>query len=158
MKNRKLYFGLLLGGTMLFGIGCKQDWLKPTPLSIYSPENTFVDKAGFTSGLAACAKNLRDEFFGDGAPIITESIFSDIAVEGTDDKTGPAQNMDLQIRPDAQLNSADFNRIGWYWDQEWVGVRMANTIITRLPLAKALSDADRNILLGQAYFFRAYYY
>jgi hypothetical protein len=158
MKNRKIYFGLLLGGTMLIVVSCKQDWLKPTPLSIYSPENTFVDKAGFTSALAACAKNLRDEFFGDGSPIITENIFSDISVEGTDDKTGPAQNMDLQIRPDAQLNNGDYNRIGWYWDQEWVGIRMANTIISRLPLATTISEADRNILMGQAYFYRAYDY
>ena len=66
--------------------------------------------------------------------------------------------MDLQIRPDANLNSADFNRIGWYWDQEWIGIRMANTIITRLPLAKALTDAERNSFMGQAYFFRAYNY
>ena len=108
MKNKMTYIGLL---AFLFLVGvssCKKDWLTPNPLSIYSPENTFVDKAGFVSGLAACAKNLRDEYFGDGAPIISENIFSDISVEGTDDKSGPAQNMDMQIRPDAQLNNVDF--------------------------------------------------
>ena len=158
MKNKMTYIGLL---AFLFLVGvssCKKDWLTPNPLSIYSPENTFVDKAGFVSGLAACAKNLRDEYFGDGAPIISESIFSDISVEGTDDKSGPAQNMDMQIRPDAQLNNVDFNRIGWYWDQQWIGIRLANTLISRIPKATAVSDADKNILLGQAYFFRAFDY
>lgn len=158
MKNNIKYFSIFAYLLMVVVSSCNKDWLTPKPLSIYSPENTFVDATGFKAALGASAKNIRDEFFGDGSPIITESIFSDIAVEGTDDKTGPAQNMDLQIRPDANLNSADFNRIGWYWDQEWIGIRMANTIITRLPLAKALTDAERNSFMGQAYFFRAYNY
>ncbi len=158
MKNNIKYFSIFAYLLMVVVSSCNKDWLTPKPLSIYSPENTFVDATGFKAALGASAKNIRDEFFGDGSPIITENIFSDISVEGTDDKTGPAQNMDLQIRPDAQLNNGDFNRIGWYWDQEWIGVRMANTIITRLPLAKSLTDAERNSFMGQAYFFRAYNY
>lgn len=158
MKKNIKYFGLLSYLIIVVMASCNKDWLTPKPLSIYSPENTFVDKAGFTAGLAACAKTIRDEYFGDGAPMVTESDFTDIAVEGTDDKTGPAQNLDLQIRPDANLNSPDFNRIGWYWDKQYIGVRLANTLITRLPLAKALTDADRNTLMGQAYFYRAFNY
>ena len=158
MKNNIKYFSIFAYLLMVVVSSCNKDWLTPKPLSIYSPENTFVDATGFKAALGASAKNIRDEFFGDGSPIITENIFSDISVEGTDDKSGPAQNMDMQIRPDAQLNSADFNRIGWYWEQEWIGVRMANTIITRLPLAKSLTDAERNSFMGQAYFFRAYNY
>jgi hypothetical protein len=138
--------------------GCKKDWLTPKPLSIYSPENTFVDITGFNAALAACAQNLRTEFFGDGAPMISEMIFSEISAEGTDDKAGPAQNLDLQIRPDAQLNNVDFNRIGWFWNQEYVGIRMANTIISRLPAATKIADADKSIILGKAYFYRAYDY
>ncbi len=138
--------------------GCKKDWLEPKPLSIYSPENTLVDLAGFNAALAACAANLRNEYYGDGAPIITETIFSEIAVEGTDDKTGPAQNLDQLIRPEANLNSVDFNRIGWYWTQEYIGIRQANTIISRLPNATAMTEADKNLILGKAYFYRSYDY
>ncbi len=144
-------------GTMILE-GCKKDWLEPKPLSIYSPENTLTDVVGFNAALNGCARNLRDEWYGDGAPIISELIFSEVSVEGTDDKTGPAQNMDLQIKPDAQLNNVDFNKIGWYWNQEWVGVRLANTIVSRLPLATAIPEATKNIILGKAYFYRAYSY
>ncbi|MES2005398.1 MAG: RagB/SusD family nutrient uptake outer membrane protein [Bacteroidota bacterium] len=139
-------------------MGCKKDWLTPKPLSIYSPENTLVDIAGFNAALAGCNRNLRTEWYGDGAPIITELVFSEIAVDGTDDKAGPPQNLDQQITPDANLNSADFNRIGWFWTQEYVGIRQANTIISRLPAATAIADADKNIILGKAYFYRAYDY
>ena len=113
---------------------------------------------GFNAALNGCARNLRDEWYGDGAPIISETIFSEIAVEGTDDKTGPAQNLDVQIKPDANLNSVDANKIGWYWTQEWIGVRLANTIISRLPAATAIPDATKNIIKGKAFFYRAYDY
>lgn len=160
MKNS--YKILSLATILLIGMmvlpGCKKDWLTPKPLSIFSPENTFVDAIGFNAALNGCARNLRDEWYGDGAPIITETIFSEVAVEGTDDKTGPAQNLDELIKPDAQLNSGDFNKIGWYWNQEWVGIRLANTIVSRLPAATAVPDATKLIIKGKAYFYRAYDY
>ena len=148
---------VILIGMVVLG-SCKKEWLEPKPLSFYSPENTLVDLVGFNAALNGCARNLKDEWFGDGAPIITETIFSEVAVEGTDDKTGPAQNMDVLIKPDAQLNNGDFNKIGWYWNQEWVGIRLANTIISRIPAATSISDANKNIILGKAYFYRAYDY
>lgn len=159
---KKSYKILNLSAIVIMGMvaleSCKKDWLEPKPLSFYSPENTLTDLVGFNAALNGCARNLRDEWYGDGAPIITETIFSEVAVEGTDDKTGPAQNMDVQIKPDANLNSVDFNKIGWYWNQEWIGVRLANTIISRLPNATAIKDADKAIILGKAYFYRAYDY
>ena len=55
------------------------DWLDPKPLSFYSPENTYVDAAGLYAALTACERNMRHEFFGDGAPILTEMYLTDIA-------------------------------------------------------------------------------
>lgn len=159
--NKKIKYSFLLSVIAMTAMvmqGCKKDWLTPKPLSISSPENTLVNLSGFNAALSGCAINLRNEFYGDGAPIISETIFSEVAVEGTDDKTGPAQNMDVLITPDANLNSVDFNRIGYFWTQEYIGIREANTIITRLPAATAIADADKNIILGKAYFFRAYNY
>lgn len=150
---------LLVSLLMVFiSTSCKESWLEPKPLSFFTPENTFVDEAGFKSALASCAANVRDEFYGDGTPIITELLFSEMAVEGTTDKFGPAVNLDILITPDANLNSGDFNRIGWYWERGWLGIRLANTIIDRLPQATAIKDDVKNVLLGKAYFFRAYHY
>jgi hypothetical protein len=160
MKN--LYKLLSLSAIIIIAMmvleSCKKDWLTPKLLSNFSAEYTFVDVVGFNAALNGCARNLRDEWYGDGAPIISETIFSEIAVEGTDDKTGPAQNLDVLIKPDAQLNNVDNNKIGWYWTQEWIGVRLANTIISRLPEATAIPEATRNIIKGKAFFYRAYDY
>src|SRR6195952_4651512 len=152
-----IVFSLLGMGTLAFN-SCKKTFLTPKPESIYSPDQTLVDVPGFKAALVGCAANIRAEYYGDGAPFISELIFSEVSVEGTDDKTGPAQNMDIQIKPDANLNSIDFNHIGWYWQYEYVGIREANTIITRLPAVKTIADSLKNILMGQAYFYRAFDY
>jgi hypothetical protein len=136
---------------------CKESWLEPKPLSIFIPENTLVNESGFKAALASCANNMRPEFYEDGAPIITENIFSEVAVEGTTDKFGPAVNMNILITPDANLNSGDFNRIGWYWDRGWLGIRLANTIISRLPEA-TFNQTAKDIIKGKAFFYRAYQY
>lgn len=143
---------------LLVSQSCQKDWLKPKALSFYSPENTLIDESGFNAALAAIAKNVRDEWYGDGAPIITENLFSEGAVEGTTDKFGPAVNMNLLITPDAQLNNVDFNRVGWYWERWYLIIRLANTVTTRIPDVKTIPDATKNIILGRAYFFRAYAY
>ncbi|MFM7222021.1 MAG: RagB/SusD family nutrient uptake outer membrane protein, partial [Bacteroidota bacterium] len=115
---------------------CQKDWLEPRPLSFFAPENTLIDEAGFNAALAAIARNVRDEWYGDGAPIITETIFSEVAVEGTTDKFGPAVNLNVLITPDANLNSNDFNRIGWYWERWYLVIRLANTVTSRIDAAK----------------------
>ena len=114
----------------------------------------------------ACERNLRYNWSGDGAPEITQLIFSDIAVDGTDDKSGPAQNMDLQITPDAVNSSndnADHNRIYYFWHQGYADIKYANTVITYIDqpgwdTTDQTQLATRNDLLGQAYFHRSYRY
>ena len=137
---------------------CKKDFLTPQPLSFYTPENTFNTPEGLKSVLVACERNMRYEFFGDGAPIITQLIFSEMAIEGTTDKSGPAQDLNLQITPTAQLNHTDFNRIGWYWYEGYKGIKYANTAISYIDQPQWKSEEEKNAVLGAAYFHRAYRY
>ncbi|MGN6437145.1 MAG: RagB/SusD family nutrient uptake outer membrane protein [Agriterribacter sp.] len=151
---------LILPAVMLISVfaSCKKDFLKPEPLSFYTPDATFNTPQGLKSTIIACERNLRYEWFGDGAPIITQNIFSEVAVEGTTDKSGPAQDLNLLITPTTQLNHVDFNRIGWYWYEGYKGVKYANTVITFIDQAKWSSEEERNAVLGAGYFHRAYRY
>lgn len=160
LNVHKLRPGVILTVALASSIftSCKESWLTPEPLSFYSPENTFNDPEGLEATLVACERNMRYEWYGDAPPIITESIFSDIAVEGTTDKSGPAQNMDLQITPDAQLNHNDYNKIGWYWYEGYKGIKYANVAISRIEQPVYKSEAQKNDILGRAYFHRAYRY
>jgi hypothetical protein len=155
-KNKKITMAAAL--ILAVSTSCKDSWLTPQPLSLFTPENTFVNEAGFKSALASCSANLKDEWFGDSPAIITELLFSEMAVEGTTDKFGPAVDLNVLITPDANLNSGDFNRVGLYWERHWVGIRLANTIIDKIPTVTTIKDDVKNQLLGKAYFYRAYHY
>ena len=137
---------------------CSESWLEPKPLSFYTPENAYVDAAGFYSALTTCERQMRHEFFGDAAPSITEMIQSDICVEGTTDKAGPQMDMDNTLLPDLNLNNTDRTKTGWYWFEGYKGIKYANVVVARIDDATYANEAERNAVLGVAYFQRAYRY
>ena len=145
--------------SLLFALAsCSEEWLRPDPLSFFEPTNTFTTKEGLQAALTSCERNLRYIWYGDGAPIITELVFSDVCVEGTTDKTGPAQDLNKLITPTAQLNSTDANKIGWFWYEGYKGIKYANTVISRVGTIPGLDPKLRDEMLGQAYFHRAFRY
>ncbi len=155
-RNSKhiLKVGLVLSFALL--TNCKESYLSPEALSFYDPDKTFNEAGGLRSALVACEFNMRQEWYGDAPPMVTESLFSEIAVEGTTDKSGPAQNLNLLITPDAQLNSGDYNKIGWYWAEGFKGIKYANVVISRINQPTDYkNDEEKNAILGAAYFHRA---
>ncbi len=165
--NKKLIYGFaIILIVALPDTGCNKSYLKPKPLSFYTPEATYTTPAALQDALVACQRNLRYDFFGDGAPIISQEIFSDVSVEGTTDKSGPAQDMNIDITPDAITSgndNADHNRIYWFWEQSYYRLKYANTVLAYIDVPKwdttdATQQAQRNALVGAAYFFRAYTY
>ncbi|MFN2439860.1 MAG: RagB/SusD family nutrient uptake outer membrane protein [Chitinophagaceae bacterium] len=148
-------FAIIIAGS----ISCKKDWLKPEPLSFYLPETAYTNVAGMQAALVACARNLRFEYYGGNPPILTEMLFTEIAVEGTTDKSGPAQDLNLLITPDGvTFNNDDRNKIGVYWDEAYRGIKYANTVISRIDNITYGSKRQRNYILGAAYFHRALRY
>ncbi|MEO5995417.1 MAG: RagB/SusD family nutrient uptake outer membrane protein [Chitinophagaceae bacterium] len=158
LYNRLIFLLLILA--ILSGMyGCKKEYLKTQPLSFYEPSATYVDASSMRSALVACARNARYEYYGGNPPILTEMLFTDITVEGTTDKSGPAVNLNLQITPDlVYANNDDHNKIYWYWVEAYKGIKYANTVVTRIDDAKYASAAERNQILGSAYFQRALRY
>lgn len=158
MKITKRIKFILLSISVCSLVGC-DDWLKPRPLSFYTPENTLNNYAGMLTGIAACDRDLRWlDFYGDQPGIVTELAFSDIAVMGVTDKTSQAQDMNRQILPDANLNSGNYNKIGYYWENFFKGLKDVNTVISRIDDAKFDTEQQRNEILGMAYFHRAFRY
>ncbi len=149
----------LLTASVTITPACNKDWLTPKPLSFYEPDETFIDANAMRAALVACARNARIEYYGDNPPILTEMLFSEVSVEGVTDKSGPPQDLNLLITPDgANENNADRARIYHYWNEGYKGIKYANTVITRIDNATYASTAERNAILGAAYFHRALRY
>lgn len=159
---KKIYKNIIAGlaiAAVFVGSGCtKRADLYPEAPSKYTPGNTLVSPGAFRSALLNLNLSVRFEYFGDSAPMLTESIFTDAAVEGTTDKTTPAQDLNIRITPTANLNSDDFNKIGRYWQVWWQGVHDANVIITRINDITWTSQDEKDKVLAAAYFHRAYRY
>ena len=156
---KKIILTILFLVTLVFiGPRCSEDFLTPKPLSFYAPENTFVNADGFNAALIACLRNARHEMYGDTPPFISEGIFSDIAVEGTTDKTGIHMDMPAVILPDANFNYGDVTKLGNYWTEAYNRIKYANVVISRIDNAEWKSQAERNNILGKAYFHRANVY
>ena len=160
MKLHIKIWMLLLAAGFVAGIsGCKKDWLEPQPLSFYEPDETYIDAAAMQAGLVACARNARIEYYGDNPPILTEMLFSEVTVEGTTDKAGPAQDLNAAVTPDnSMFNDADHHKIYFYWSEGYRGIKYANTVISRIDKATYASAAERKAILGAAYFHRAMRY
>lgn len=160
MKNLKNNIIAGLAITAVFATaGCtKRSDLFPEAPSKFTPDNTLNTPAAFRNALLNLNLGIRAEYFGDSAPLLTESIFTDAAVEGTTDKTTPAQDLNVRITPTANLNNNDYNKIGWYWQNWYQGIHDANVIISRIDNVKWPSSADREAALAAAYFHRAYRY
>ena len=156
MKHIKKCLILAVAGLPLLN-SCSDSWLEPKPLSIYTPENTYVDADGLYAALVACERNMRHEFFGDGAPILTEMYLTDIAIHGKTDESGSLVDLDNEMLPSRTKNDMK-GKNKWYWEEGFKGIKYANIAISRLDAAKYKDEAERKAVLGAAYFQRAYRY
>lgn len=155
-KNIKYWLTPVLGLLFFFN-SCSDSWLDPKPLSFYTPENTYVDAKGLYAALVACERNMRHEFFGDGAPILTEMYTSDVAVHGKTDESGSLVDFDNNMLPTTVKNDMK-NKLSWYWEEGYKGIKYANIVLSRMGNAKFKDEAEENAVKGAAYFQRAYRY
>lgn len=154
--NKKKYIVLALATLPMLN-SCSESWLEPKPLSFYSPENTYVNAEGLYAALTACERNMRHEYFGDGAPILTEMFLTDLAVHGKTDESASLVDLDNEMLPARTKNDMK-GKNKWYWEEGFKGIKYANIAISRWDAAKYKDEAERKAVLGAAYFQRAYRY
>src|SRR5690606_120935 len=164
MKTRYPYQqakGVVLGALafvlLTIPSGCNEEFLTPKPLSIYTPENAMTTVASLYNGLAACDIQTREEMYGDTPPYLTELMFSDVTVEGMNDNPGTNQNATLMVTPTANLDNGNGNRILWHLENAYRGLRNAHVVINAVHSFQ-MDEAEKNAILGMAYFHRAMRY
>ncbi|MDN5213175.1 RagB/SusD family nutrient uptake outer membrane protein [Fulvivirgaceae bacterium BMA12] len=133
--------------------GCSEERLEPDPLSFFSPENTLNDKAGLEAVIVTMNLRLRSEYAQrENHHLMGEWNYSDMSVNGAP-PNDIVHNMELQMTP----NSTEDREVSAYWNLAWQAIKDANIVVSRVDLIEA-SDEDKNELLAQGYFGRAYWY
>ncbi len=150
--KRKIYLGYVLLLTVL-ATGCDDNWLKPKPLSIFVPENVYVDAAGMESVLLVLRRGLRDEYYGNKSGMCLEIASSDIGhLNG--EQPVEIHNFNTSLTP---TSGGDANIIFGYWQNAYGQIRNANIVLSRAE-ALDMDENDKNKIIAEAFFHRAYWY
>ncbi len=126
---------------------CDKGWLKPEPLSFFSPENVFTDKAGFESLLITMRKDLKNENTGTMPNLTMDFAASDLA--------SPWSQLDFyNLTP----NTDQYYRFLAMFTQIYGTIKNTNVLISRIDNIKWSTEAERNAILAEALWHRAYWY
>jgi starch-binding outer membrane protein, SusD/RagB family len=143
---------------VVFFSGCKKDYLKPDPTSFLEPGATFSTKAGLDAAMAICDRHLRSywtylEVTQLSLPISTEYMFSDVAVASKTDDGAIFTDIATRLTP-----SETPERLPYYWNETFNGIRYANTIVSFVDKVKSLDSITKNEYRGRAFFHRSFRY
>jgi hypothetical protein len=153
MKFYNILIGLCCFGFVTLFTSCNESIIKETPMDFFSPENTFLSKAGFDAAIAGLHDGVRNEMAGaDDWNEITMNAFSDL---WTDAPVAPTvvDSQWLILNP-----TSSYPAFYWDWAYKQVIAR-ANTIITRAenPDIKWSASTDKNQIVAEARFLRVVY-
>lgn len=162
--NRILTIACLL--LVWTGAGCRKDFLTEQPLSVIAPDNLYVNKSGFESGLYGLYNLVRRERGGIDAGFnsnSTNDLYLTAAFIGVDNAFAPfpaggGQPERIFNSFGVLLNPAQ-GYLGNLWAWLYQTINSANTIIGRAenPDIK-WTVAEKNQIVGEARLIRAWAY
>ena len=140
--------------------GCKKSFLTEKPLNIIAPENLYINKSGFESGLYGLYSLWREERKGINGP--TNDMALTPAFIGVDNAYSlrPAGSAPEQVFNDfgVRLNSSD-PYIRRVWEYLYQIVNAANTLIDRsVNPSINWTETEKKQIVGEAKLIRAWAY
>ncbi|MCF0041335.1 RagB/SusD family nutrient uptake outer membrane protein [Dyadobacter fanqingshengii] len=146
MRPMKFIFASLMGFAWLL-TSCSKDFLKPEPLSFFTPENVFVDKQGYEALLITMRKDLTREQTAQKNFMAHQSAASESGV--------PWLQMDFTM---LTPNSDNYQQFVTQINDIFAMVKNANTIISRIDNITWKSEEEKNQILAEALWHRSYWY
>jgi hypothetical protein len=128
---------------------CSTDFLDEVPKDFLSPENAYLNQAGFEAGIAALHNIIRQD----------ETIYRDQLWYGTDAMRTGEPN--LARWEDYSIVTPVFGRIREYWDNAYLNIfPNANLLISKAenPDVEWNTATSKQEIIAEARFFRGYSY
>jgi hypothetical protein len=152
--NVKYFKHTVLAASIIFLLGCKGDLLDKQPTDKLTNEVFWTSKKDADLALAGCYSTLRTPAFA-----IDLSSFSSMQFESLTDNA--YSNSTLDNYTDISrgvLNSSTGGIQSRMWTDSYKGIARCNWFLGNLDRVPDLTPADKDRMLGEAYFLRAFYY
>jgi hypothetical protein len=133
---------------ILLPFSCSEDLLEPKPLSFFTPENVFEDESGYHAALVTMRKALV-------TPITGSNRYQMISEWGHSEAGLPAFLFDLnQLTPfgESRYEYVDF------FSELYEFIKDANVVINRIDDIEWEDEQEKNTVLAEALWHRAYWY
>ncbi|MEX0774054.1 MAG: RagB/SusD family nutrient uptake outer membrane protein [Balneolales bacterium] len=129
---------------------CSENFLQPEPLSFFAPENVYTDKAGFEAQLVTLRKNLTGEHSGGRgtARIPAQWIFGETHLASA------FSNWNF-LTPNPTSDHYDVVK---GIEDKYQYIKDANVVISRINDIEWDSSEDKELILAEALWHRAYWY
>jgi len=156
MKMKNFTYIIIYLFIIIGTMSCDQDAiLEEKAKDFLSPENSFVDKSGFESGLADIYRKIRQYFYAN-----TDS-YENFDMQGIDVDFA-AESWSPEFVPYFNWNTinADSDFADKWWSRLYALIYRANVIIDRAGASGVTwsSDEEKNAIIGEAKFLRAWCY
>lgn len=149
----RIYLLFVILATSLF-ISCNESsFLKETPLDFFSPENSLETKEQFQSSLNHLYSKVRDNHWNINEEARYTYFYATDLCFNAAEYYVPSKLNDY-----TNVMTPTFFIPALIWEQYYKVIFNANVIIDRLPQSKSITDDDKNLIKGEALFFRAYTY
>lgn len=131
--------------SLIFLISCEDEYLNLSPVSELNTENFFVSAGDFNNALIAAYDVLQEKNKIDW---IMNEIRSDNGTEAKDQDERDLDNFSVSTTNVVISN---------FWKICYKGIFRSNIVLEKIENADILS-ADKNVIIGQTKFIRAYFY
>ncbi len=146
---------IILALTLIVFYSCtSEDFLEKTPLNELTAEASYVKKSDAEAAIGACYGMMFD--WNQHHYKWTRTIFSDMRADNSHGGSGAMYMAAERHEP----NASDYEPGGYAWDQPFSYIAAANSVLDNVVNIDDpnFSDAEKNVILGQAYFLRGYQY
>lgn len=147
-RNHKIILAVLC--VTLLCSSCKK-FLEEEPQSQYTADNYFVDKASLDAGIVGMYSSAKDLF---GVYTNTPLFMTEI---GTDEAMFKGTS-GVRFNFDRYTFSPSEGAIYEYWFRHYQIAARANVIIDAAGKVTSITTAERNVIVGEARFIRAFVY
>ncbi|HET7564682.1 MAG TPA: RagB/SusD family nutrient uptake outer membrane protein [Gemmatimonadaceae bacterium] len=141
---------ILIPAVMLVAAAACDSPLEVTPTGSIPEATAINDGPSAEAALVGAYASLRSlDYYGETLPTLPELSSDNADFDGTRTENEEADEHRLH---------ADNGFVADMWAAMYDGINRTNEILTKVPDIKGMDDAERNEILGEAYFLRALHY